>query len=98
MFGAATFLWGLLFVPLFGYFSIRYVAHERQSFKSLVQLIWLALLLKNSTTLLKQLLETRKQLKKSLDDLAQRYLAETGKKSVLSDAKPATGLAVPDKY
>jgi hypothetical protein len=63
------------------------VSHERQSFKALLQLIWLALLLNNSTVMLQQLLEKRKQIKAALDAIAQRYLAETGAKSILADVR-----------
>jgi hypothetical protein len=78
-----TFLFFLIFLPLMSFFLLTYVSRERQSFKALTQLMWLALLVRNSTGLIDELIIQRKELKLSIDALAKQFLTERNEVSII---------------
>merc|ERR1711964_466100 len=73
----APILYFIIFVvstPIVAFLVINYVSRERQTLRSLFQLLWLFLLLRNSKRALKDLIERRKALKTAIGELASQFL------------------------
>ena len=85
-FGLAVLGYALLVGPVVGFFLITYVSQERQTLKSLLQLIWLFLLLKNSEKVLRKLIGQREELRVQLDAVAKEWLRQTSAPSILEHA------------
>ena len=75
----------LISSPLIFYFVITNVSKERQTFRSLVQLVWLTLLLRNSASLITDLINRRRHLQNEISALAHHFLAERNEESIVGN-------------
>ena len=85
----APLLYFAIFVistPIVAFLVINYVSRERQTLRSLFQLLWLSLLLRNSKRALKDLIERRKALKTAIGELASQFLTGRNEASILANA------------
>lgn len=82
-FGFSIFIWALFLLPAVGLAVITLVQSERQSWHHLMQLVWVALLLRNSSSLLESLIAKRAELQTKIRALVAEWLVKTKSKPIL---------------
>lgn len=81
----AFFVLLFLFFPIVGFAIIFFVQNERHTLKAFFSLVWLGLLLRNSSALLTQLIADRDRISSLLSLQVSAYLTSTHSAPILSD-------------